>query len=352
MKKMLKKIKNTISNIRFWYKKVLKAHTDYKVSIFTRLKYAFKGFTVNEYVWYDLKNNNINDYISDYKRIKSRSINENYKIILDDKLLFEEIFRNYVRVPYNYGYISNGHIYSLHEYNINNKNIFDFIKEKKNIVIKVLRGYEGIGVYIIKNIENKFEVNGKKSSKKEIESIISKCGESIICEYMKQSEFENSIYDKATNTIRIVCAKKKGETNAKVLKAVQRIGSDYCAPVDNISAGGLAATIDIETGRLSYAIAKYGPMENRMKKMPNHPDNGNKIEGKVIPNWDKVKQEIEDVTNKFPYLNFVAWDVLLIDEGICIIEGNASSGCGLFQLEHGIKNEEYGEVLKSYGVFK
>lgn len=352
MEKILKKIKATIRHTILWYKKVLMAHTDYKVSFLTKIKYAIKGFTVNEYIWYDLKNNDYNDYISDFKRIESRKINENYKTILDDKLLFEEIFTNYIRVPYNYGYMSNGHIYPLHDYNVSNNNIIDFIKEKENIVLKMLKGYEGNGVFVIKYINNRFEVNGKRTSMKDLNKLFETCEESIICEYVSQSKFENEIYNKSTNTIRIVCAKKKGDTHAKILKAVQRIGTDYCAPVDNISAGGLAAEIDIETGRLSYAISKYGPMERRMKKMSNHPDTNNQIEGKIIPNWKEIKKEIEDVTNKFPYLNFVAWDVLLTDERICIIEGNASSGCGLFQLEHGIKNEEYGDVLRSYGVFK
>jgi len=352
MKKILKKTIKKIKKIILWYKKVLTAHSDYKVSFYTKIKFALKGFTVNEYIWYNLKHNNYNDYISDYKRIESRNINCDYKFILDDKLIFEEIFRNYIRVPYNYGYISAGHIYSLHNCNLNNDNVIDFIKEKKALVLKILKGYEGNGVFVIKYSNNKFEINGKKTTIKDLNNLLTSCNESIICEYMVQSEFENNIYDKSTNTLRIVCAKKKGETHAKILKAVQRIGTDCCSPVDNVSAGGLAAEIDIETGRLSYAIAKYGPMKRRMKKMSNHPDNNNQIEGKVIPNWGKLKKEIEDVTNKFPYLNFVAWDVLLTNDGICIIEGNASSGCGLFQLEHGIKNEEYGEILKSYGVFK
>lgn len=349
----MKKILEKFIKAKHWIKLVLFKKTDYNIPITTRINYALKGFTVNEYVWYDLKKNNYKNYISDYVRLKSRDkINNKYKFILDDKLIFEEIFRNYIKVPYNYGYVSNGHIYSLHNYEINNERFLDFIKEKRNIVIKYLNGGEGNGVYIIKYRNEKFEINGKKTTKQEIRKLIKQCGESIICEYITQSKFENEIYDKATNTIRIVCAKKKGETHAKILKAVQRIGTDYCAPIDNVSAGGLASEIDIETGRLSYAISKYGPMERRMKKMPNHPDNNNQIEGKVIPNWNKIKEEIENVTNKFPYLNFVAWDVLLTEEGICIIEGNASSGCGLFQLEHGIKNEEYGDILRSYGVFK
>lgn len=348
----MKKIINKLRYLKKWRKKVLLAPTDYKVSFYTKMKYALKGFTVNEYIWYDLKNNSYKDYISDFERTNSRELNGDYKLILDDKLLFEEVFRNYIRVPKNFGYIVSGHIHSLHDCNINNNNIIDFIKEKETIVLKMLKGYGGKGVFIIKYIDNKFLLNGEKTTIKDLKKLLESCEESIICEYITQTDFENSFYDKSTNTIRIVCAKKKGENYAKIRKAVQRIGNDYCAPVDNLCAGGLVAEIDIETGRLSHAIAKYGPMENRMKKMSNHPDNNNQIEGKIIPNWEKIKKEIEEVTNKIPYLKFIAWDVLLTDKGICIIEANASSSVDLFQLNHGIKKEEYGEILKSYGFFK
>lgn len=83
-----------------------------------------------------------------------------------------------------------------------------------------------------------------------------------------------------------------------------------------------------------------------------HPDTGSILEGKVIPGWEQLKSEIEDLTNRFPYLNFVGWDVLLTEEGFCIIEGNASSGLDLFQMEHGVRNKEFGDIYRSYGIIR
>ena len=44
--------------------------------------------------------------------------------------------------------------------------------------------------------------------------------------------------------------------------------------------------------------------------------------------------------------------VLLTEDGYCIIEGNASSGCGIFQMERGVRNDLLGEIYKSYGVIE
>ena len=93
---ILKKVFNLLMDFRSWRRLVWKNKTDYKLSFFTKCNYALKGFTVNEYIWYDLAHNDYREYISDYERIRSRDINSEYKIILDSKLLFDEIFRNKV----------------------------------------------------------------------------------------------------------------------------------------------------------------------------------------------------------------------------------------------------------------
>ena len=287
-----------------------------------------------------------------HDRLNGRNINGEYKIILDNKILFEEIFRNYIKVPENYAFILNKNIYGLHENHINNHNIINFIMEKKIVVLKLLGGAEGRGVFIIKYIEdNKFDVNGNIENTEELIKLIETANNSIICEYMHQSDFESELYSKSTNTLRIVCAKENGEKETKIIKAVQRIGSIKSVPVDNLSSGGFASEINITTGILGPAIQKCRETIE-IVKYAKHPENNAQIEGKVIPNWDKIKKDITELTNKFPYLNFVAWDVLLTNDGICVIEGNASSGCGLFQLEHGIRNEKYGEILRSYRILE
>ena len=82
----------------------------------------------------------------------------------------------------------------------------------------------------------------------------------------------------------------------------------------------------------------------------NHPDTGEPFVGKKIPDWNNLVKQIVDLTNKFPYLNFVAWDILLTEEGFCMIEGNASSGCGIFQMKKGVKDSALGDVLRSYKI--
>lgn len=93
-------------------------------------------------------------------------------------------------------------------------------------------------------------------------------------------------------------------------------------------------------------------MERRLIHYDTHPDTNAQINGKIIPNWKQIKEEIINCTNKLPYLNFIAWDVALTEDGIRILEANASSDATLFQIHKGVKNEELGQIYKEYNIIK
>lgn len=337
-----------------WYRKAWKPKPLFPVPLPTRVLYFFRGFSANEYIWYDLKHHDYRDYISEYERVLSRNINGEYKLILDDKLLFEEMFGKYVKVPEIMAWVKDGLIYGLHGNDIDNSNVVSAIRSRKDAVVKWEVGYEGKGTYIVHTLEDgTFDINGKRCGEDELVEVCKKNQSAIICEYMHQSAFEDGLFDGSTNTLRIVCAKKKGEREARIIRAVQRIGTRESMPVDNVSAGALAAHIDLETGELSSAMqAKSHDQNAILKTYDCHPDTGRQIRGLCIPGWDSIKRQITQLTNRFPYLNFVAWDVLLTEEGMCLIEGNASAGLMMFQVSKGVRNDDIGDIYRSYGIIK
>lgn len=338
-----------------WRRRVWKAKNEYGIPAPTKVKYALRGFTPNEVVWFNFKTNDYREYISDNERLRSREINGIYKTILDDKLLFEEVFRQYVRVPKIYAWISDGEVYGLHGTEVDNRSFIRFLGQVGAAVLKWENGYEGKGTFVIfAKGEGDFLVNGETMDAKGIRRLLRDArGNSILCEYMVQGAFAKSLYPEATNTLRIVCAKKKGERSVRILGAVQRVGNERSKPVDNVSQGAISCRVDLETGVLGRGVvAKSEHKGGGVVYFENHPDTGAQLAGRVIPGWDALKKEIVDLTNRFPYLGLVAWDVLLTDEGFCVIEGNASAGCVMFQMEHGARGGEIGDIYRSYGIIR
>lgn len=134
----------------------------------------------------------------------------------------------------------------------------------------------------------------------------------------------------------------------KVFFAVQRIGTSQTIPVDNGSQGGLVCNIDLETGRLSH-----GRRLHDREVYEVHPDSGTRFADVVIPDWAAFKEEILALAQRFPYLHFIAWDVIKMPDGKnCVIEANTSSGVNIVQLWGGQRHGELGDFYRAHGVIK
>ena len=58
------------------------------------------------------------------------------------------------------------------------------------------------------------------------------------------------------------------------------------------------------------------------------------------------------VSDKLPFMDFIAWDILVTEEGFCVIEANTSSGVNIIQLWGGQRQGELGEFFRHYNVIK
>ncbi len=350
---MFRFIKDKYKEIKSWKNIVWDKKPDSKVPFTAKLVYALRGFSAQEYVNYDFAHNDYRKYISELERLNSRDIiNRQYKFILDDKLVFEEVYGQYTNVPTNYAWVKDGIVYGLHGNGMNNDNLIDYLKQYRDTVLKWNGKGGGAGTKVIFYHDDKFYVNESECDEETVKNMFNRKGEAILCQYIKQSAFEAGLYPHTTNTIRIVCAKKRGEKSAEFITAVQRVGCKDSIPVDNASSGGLVLPIDPESGELGCGIAIHGSPDRVRIPFDKHPDTGEAFVGKKIPDWKELVNQMVDLTNKIPYLYFVAWDILLTDDGYYIIEGNASSGVGIFQTSGGIRDSKFGDIFRDYGIIK
>ena len=107
------------------------------------------------------------------------------------------------------------------------------------------------------------------------------------------------------------------------------------------------AKIDLDTGVLSEARCLHNRNVYKV-----HPDSGAPIEGVQVPGWQQLKADMIDLANKLPYMHFIAWDILITEEGHCIIEANTSSGVNIIQLWGGQRNKELGDFYRYHKVIK
>jgi len=96
------------------------------------------------------------------------------------------------------------------------------------------------------------------------------------------------------------------------------------APTDHLRLGGIAAPIDLATGRLGPAIRKAP--ESFVAPCDRHPDTGAVIEGFQLPHWEGVKCLAVCAHQALDQIVCVGWDVAILESGPVLIEGNDNPG--------------------------
>jgi hypothetical protein len=338
-----KEQKYHIKNDMYWC--VIKSSKHFNVPLFTRLKMYKNGFTNDEYVKYNFKENNMKDYITDRARWKSRRINGEYSILLDDKEVFYHLFKDYVKTPKILGNIKSGKFIDLDNKELTINDICSFLHSSNGMIFRLKKDGGGKGLFLIKEVNNHYEINGKESTKEDIANFVKLSDGYVVSEAIKNAEYSAKIFDKSVNTLRIIVAREKDSEKFEVVATYHRFGCNESIPGDNMCRGGFVSKIDINTGVLSKITSA-----RTTEFYSCHPETGSQIEGVKVPNFEYIKKSLIDISYKFNFLNLIAWDVVVSDDGFEIIEGNASSGVNLFQYFEGIKDEDLGRIFKSYDV--
>lgn len=148
----------------------------------------------------------------------------------------------------------------------------------------------------------------------------------------------------ALATARIVTARNETgdiEATHAVFRMPQRPG----APVDNIHAGGIAAPVDLATGTLGRATDLGLKTTSRWHER--HPATGAVILGRTLPHWPAALDLVRRAHALIGDRIVVGWDVAILEDGPCLVEGNGKPDVDLIQRPHraGLGNSRLGEIM-------
>lgn len=167
--------------------------------------------------------------------------------------------------------------------------------------------------------------------------------------YLIQLALENhpSILDLsagALSTVRMLTLRnEKGEF--EVTNAVLRMAVDARSSVDNFHAGGIAADIDIKTGRLGYATDLGRGTGSAWHDR--HPLTDAQIEGRQLPMWQQTVDLAVRAHRAFSDYALIGWDIAILEDGPSLVEGNRGPDVDILQrtADRPIGNGRFGELL-------
>lgn len=339
--KIIKAYSNLV-NFKTLIKKELKS--GFKISFQKKLHCYASGFLSESYIIYNFSKNKKSDYLSDFKRfIKTNQINFTNVKLLDNKLFFDRIFETEKYFIKAIAYVENGKVYSLNtSYNFPDiASLLLYAKEKSPLLIKPITGGGGKGIIII---------NGKNPNYNEIKfKNILERGNYLIYNRFSQIGFSNLIFPSSLNTIRVLTMYDPYRNKPFIAAAVHRFGTSDSGYIDNWTAGGICADIDISTGKLSKAV--QFPFRGKLNYYSEHPETFVKIEGKIIPEWKEIKDLALKLAKKMAFLPYIGWDFILSGDEIFLLEANSNTDVNLLQVHKPLLiNDRIKKFYKYYGV--
>ncbi len=186
----------------------------------------------------------------------------------------------------------------------------EFCKKHPTFMYKPVGGAEGRGI-------QKITVDSSEQAESFFNDSIGK-GRFLAEEMIAQDERMSALHKESVNTVRVPALICKGEV--KIFHPFLRIGMGN-AVVDNNGFGGIAASVDAETGIVyTRGLTKKGHWYIK------HPDTNAQIVGFQLPEWDSAIALAKKLTPMVEGTRYIAWDFALTEKGWVVVEANALGG--------------------------
>lgn len=304
------------------------------------------GFTSRFDFLYDFDAYGPEAYLSPLQRYRLYDeINGSYRYLLDDKLSQHWMLADYPEHrPTAYGYVDDGHVHSIAgtEYDGEPVPVSEWLprtlRAESKLVFKQLRSSGGYDVFVCE-YDGEYTFDGDRITEADLCDEFEDLSGYLVTEYVDQHAYADDLYPHASNTIRLLTVWDEEENELLVPNGVHRMGTEMSRPLDNCSAGGLAAAIDIETGELGPAIQTDHVDELVWHTV--HPDTGRPIAGRQIPNWEQVRTTVERIARDNTNIPIIGWDVIVDESGEpVIIEANTGPELDMLQVHEPLLEDD------------
>ena len=219
-----------------------------------------------------------------------------YWHFFDDKSTFNKLFHRQVNRAW----------FALAQ-NTPSEDVLAFLADHPDLIAKPLEGSSGVGIQHY----TKAAWEGKE---KLFLQALRENAPLILEERVIQHPHMMALCPTSVNTIRI--ATLLGDRKQGIVYAFLRIGNGQV--VDNVDCGGMAARVDLQSGKLLTVGA-----DKQGNTFTHHPGTGTSIIGFEIPFFAEAKAMCLDAAQMVPQMRFIAWDVAITEDGPRFIEGNS-----------------------------
>jgi hypothetical protein len=293
------------------------------------------GFLSDSVVLYDLEHNDPREYISDYHLYARCTRINTWNGLYDHKLglrafLLAMGFRQAETVAYLYEGRAILDPFGAGMKPVDIGRLADRLRAdagERGYVVKPENGLGGTGVFLLTERDGRlYRQRGQSTEPFDLEWL-ARDTPTVIERRLTQHAFWRTLYPDSTNTMRLLTLWTPGEAAPFIAGAAQRVGTADTVPTDDFAGGGISCPIDRGTGRLG--AGRMHPVKDRRpgRRFTSHPESGARLEGAVLPGWDRVTDAVLRAAASLPFNRMGGWDVMVDQDGEpVILEANGNGG--------------------------
>jgi len=211
------------------------------------------------------------------------------------------------------------------------------------IILKVFDGMGGKGIVVAQLSGNDVQVKrGDVVCALDQFELNRPC---VVQDYVSQHH-ELNRYSTSSNTLRVATMLKHDFSDVLIVGAFIRFGVGS-SDIDNLSSGGIAAGIDVSSGKTyDYALNFNG------EEFLTHPNSGLGFKGLTVPCWDEVVSLSKKVQWHFCYHKVLGLDICITETGPVVIEINSEIDMVALEMTYGpiLKRPEVYQEFKAYDL--
>lgn len=287
---------------------------------------------------YDIETHGPSAFLSELQRYRLyNAMNGNHRYLVDDKLSQHWMLSDYPsNRPDAHGLIDQGTFHGSSGTTFDegplpiSEVVPSLVRTHEKLVFKQLRGKAGKEVLICE-YNGGYLLDDEPISETALVERLSDLDHYLVTEYVQQHAYAEALYPHSPNTIRLLTLWDDRSGELLVPFAAHRIGTDRSRPIDNFSAGGLSAEIDISTGELGSAV--QFPFDGDVTWYDVHPDTGAPLKGSQVPGWTHIRDTVEAIATANANVPAIGWDIVVDRSGEpVVIEANTGTDFDMVQV--------------------
>ena len=299
------------------------------------------GFYAESACSYGLNDNNFANYLTDYDYYKVWPLNGWTRIWINDKLTLKQLWDGSEfgeLMPKYYFYTAQHGLLSLMDNPNKEGSVANFVQTLKKVgtfACKPCNGTTAIGFFALSYREGKFYFNEDEIEECQFEQIITDHPNYIFTEYIRPAQYLKK-YSDQIHTLRIVTLNSHGD-NPIIAGGYLRFPNKNNGEANysvlgekDIDRFNLFVELNPETGWFGNAKKTF---INKVESTSIHPDTGAIIDG-YIRNFDKLKQMVLGIAQRFNTLEWMGFDIGVTENGFKCMEINSHPGIKYMQIFH------------------